>query len=114
MIQARTDDVLICGETYSQVRMADFLEALSSRISRNDASLKAFARVREEPAPSPQPEPDAALTTRALFDRIQSILGSESTVIAETGDSWFNGVDLDLPEGARFEVQMQYLSLIHI
>lgn len=111
MIQARTDDVLICGETYSQVRMADFLERLSSRVSHNDASLKAFARVREEPAPSPQPEPDAALTTRALFDRIQSILGSESTVIAETGDSWFNGVDLDLPEGARFEVQMQYGSI---
>jgi TPP-dependent 2-oxoacid decarboxylase len=32
-------------------------------------------------------------------------------VIAETGDSWFNGVKLSLPEGARFEIQMQYGSI---
>jgi pyruvate decarboxylase len=29
-------------------------------------------------------------------------------VIAETGDSWFNGIQLSLPRGARFEVEMQW------
>jgi indolepyruvate decarboxylase len=29
-------------------------------------------------------------------------------VLAETGDSWFNGVALKLPGGARFEVEMQW------
>jgi TPP-dependent 2-oxoacid decarboxylase len=32
-------------------------------------------------------------------------------VIAETGDSWFNGMRLDLPTGAAFEIQMQYGSI---
>lgn len=34
-----------------------------------------------------------------------------TTVVAETGDSWFNGMDLHLPDGCRFEIQMQYGSI---
>lgn len=32
----------------------------------------------------------------------------DTTVIAETGDSWFNGMKLKLPNGARFEIEMQW------
>ena len=32
-------------------------------------------------------------------------------MIAETGDSWFNGMSLDLPARGRFEIQMQYGSI---
>jgi len=32
-------------------------------------------------------------------------------VLTETGDSWFNGMKLRLPEGAKFEIQMQYGSI---
>jgi len=37
--------------------------------------------------------------------------GSDSIVLTETGDSWFNGMKLRLPEGAKFEIQMQYGSI---
>ncbi len=39
------------------------------------------------------------------------MLTPNCTVIAETGDSWFYGMRLKLPEGARFEIQMQYGSI---
>jgi pyruvate decarboxylase len=41
-----------------------------------------------------------------LFARIQHMLDANTTVIAETGDSWFNSIALALPEGASFEIQM--------
>jgi len=33
-------------------------------------------------------------------------VGPDSIVLTETGDSWFNGMKLRLPEGAKFEIQM--------
>lgn len=33
---------------------------------------------------------------------------ANTTVIAETGNSWFNGMKLKLPSGARFEIEMQW------
>ncbi|MCL6284939.1 thiamine pyrophosphate-binding protein [Ruegeria sp. 2012CJ41-6] len=100
------------GETnYSNVRMDEFLEALTGRLTPNDGAVKAFERVR---TPRHLPAPGAAdtpLTVRQLFARIQSMLEGDSTLLVETGDSWFNGMDIDLPDGARFEIQMQYGSI---
>jgi pyruvate decarboxylase len=33
---------------------------------------------------------------------------ADTTVLAETGDSWFNAMLLKLPDGARVEVEMQW------
>ena len=40
---------------------------------------------------------------RRVVPRIEKMLDANTTVIAETGDSWFNGIKLNLPEGAGFE-----------
>ncbi|MDP5217249.1 thiamine pyrophosphate-binding protein [Ruegeria sp. 2205SS24-7] len=100
------------GETrYSNVRMDEFLEALSGRLAPNDGAVKAFERVRTPrhvPAPGATETP---LTVRQLFARIESLLRVDSTLLVETGDSWFNGIDVALPDGARFEIQMQYGSI---
>lgn len=105
------DNVVLSGQSFNNVAMADFLEALAGEVKSNDASLLAFNRVREEPAPLPAGGPDASVSTRQLFARIQNMLDDKTTVIAETGDSWFNGIGLKLPRGAGFEVQMQYGSI---
>lgn len=42
---------------------------------------------------------------------LQGMLSSETAVIAETGDSWFNCQKLHLPEGCGYEFQMQYGSI---
>ena len=111
LIEVRTDSVVIAGQTYNDVAMSDFLKLLASRLDHNDTSLKAFKRIEETRPAAPEASSDDPLTTRRLFSRIQQLLVPESALIAETGDSWFNGINLALPEGSRFEIQMQYGSI---
>jgi pyruvate decarboxylase len=40
--------------------------------------------------------------------QVRSMLTDDTTVIVETGDSWFNGMVLKLPGRARFEIEMQW------
>jgi TPP-dependent 2-oxoacid decarboxylase len=39
------------------------------------------------------------------------MIHSETSLILETGDSWFNGQNMHLPNGASYHVQMQYGSI---
>jgi TPP-dependent 2-oxoacid decarboxylase len=103
--------VALPGARYSDVALADFLSGLAGRLEPNDASLVAFQRIREDLAPLAPGSPDAPISTRQLVARIQRLLGTDCALIAETGDSWFNGMRLSLPEGCRFEIQMQYGSI---
>ncbi|WP_444902533.1 thiamine pyrophosphate-binding protein [Microbulbifer sp. SSSA007] len=100
------------GETcYSNVHMNDLLEALVGQLKPNDGALKAYRRV-SSPKHIPQPgKAKTPLSIRQLFTRIQKLLDRKSTLLVETGDSWFNGMELSLPEGAQFEIQMQYGSI---
>ncbi|MCH7518916.1 MAG: pyruvate decarboxylase [Candidatus Dadabacteria bacterium] len=111
LIYAGPDFVRLPGITYNQVMLKDFLEELAKEIKPNNASLVAYNRVKQEFAPEPPIKKDEKITTRRLFAQVQDILDANTTVIAETGDSWFNGMKLKLPEGASFEIQMQYGSI---
>jgi pyruvate decarboxylase len=111
LISVAPFSVKVGDAVYDQVRMSDFLSALAARVTRNPASLVAYNRIKGE-APQPaEPPDDAEITTRYLFKRIEAMLSGTHTVIAETGDSWFNGMRLALPDGCRFEIQMQYGSI---
>jgi indolepyruvate decarboxylase len=43
-----------------------------------------------------------------MIRQIRPLVTADTTVIVETGDSWFNGMKLSLPKGARFEIEMQW------
>jgi pyruvate decarboxylase len=111
LIVAGVDFVQLPGARYNEVPMEDFLAALAAKVTRNDTSLEAFKRIRTELPPEPPLEPEAPICTRRLFSQIQEMLDGNSTLIAETGDSWFNTMNLKLPEGSNFEIQMQYGSI---
>ena len=51
------------------------------------------------------------LTTGLIMEGIQSILRPNDTLIAETGDSWFNAQTIKLPDGAHYHMQMMYGSI---
>jgi indolepyruvate decarboxylase len=51
------------------------------------------------------------LTRTEIMRQIQGLVTADCTIIAETGDSWFNGIRLRLPDGARFEIEMQWGSI---
>jgi pyruvate decarboxylase len=111
LISVEPDRTHITDQTYNDVIVDEFLTALAGKIKLNKGSLKAYERIRTEYAPELPMKPDKPLTTRRLFNQIEQILDSNSVVIAETGDSWFNGMKLRLPKGSRFEIQMQYGSI---
>ena len=111
MIQVRPDCVVTPTRTYSKVSMGDFLSALADQLNVNGAAAQSYRRIAEPSPTLTAGSADTAITTRQLFTRVQKMLNAESTVIAETGDSWFNGMRLELPAGGRFEIQMQYGSI---
>ena len=110
-IYAGPDFVRLPNATYNHVMLKDYLEALSKKIKPNNESLITYNRVKQEFAPEPPVKKDEILTTRRLFAQVQDMLNDNTTVIVETGDSWFNGIKLQLPEGGKFEIQMQYGSI---
>jgi indolepyruvate decarboxylase len=113
LVQASPDRILIAGASYHGIHLGEFLAGLAPRLKANPAALAAYGQIRETLSPlATNPETLAQpLTTRRLFHHIGAMLDGCTTVVAETGDSWFNGMDLKLPAGARFEVQMQYGSI---
>jgi pyruvate decarboxylase len=111
MIQVRPDQVVMPDRTFTDVAMADFLAALAPELTPNTTSLDTYARVQRPEGHPVDGDPDAAITTAELFGRIRRLVDADTTVIAETGDSWFNGIDMPLPASARFEIQMQYGSI---
>lgn len=108
LIHAGPDFVRLPGANYHNVQLAEFLENLAGKVKPNNTSLETFSRVRTDPAPEPPVQHDAPIRTRSLFTQIQGMLDPNTTLIAETGDSWFNAMGLKLPGDASFEVQMQY------
>ena len=100
---------------YTDVALADFLSALARKVRKNDATLVQYRREAERvPAGAKTPGADggdAPLTRLELFRQIERALDEKTTLLVETGDSWFNGMYLQLPGGARFEIEMQWGSI---
>ncbi len=111
LILAGPDFVRLPGATYNEVRLDEFLTALAGKVKPNQTSLATFNRIRIETVPEPPVNRETRIQTRRLFAQIQGMLDANTTLIAETGDSWFNAMNLKLPEGCTFEIQMQYGSI---
>ncbi|MFO0954610.1 MAG: thiamine pyrophosphate-binding protein [Isosphaeraceae bacterium] len=98
-IDATSEDLRIRYHHYSEVRLDDFIRALTDR------GLK-LARTpvpkRPNPADRPwKPEPDTPVTSARLFARLNAMLTPQMVVIADIGDSLFGSAELSI--GARTE-----------
>ncbi len=98
-------------DDFSRVEIPDFLSALSERVKKNSASLEQFNRTREEIVKPKRSDKNAPLTRLELISQIEELMDNKSTLLVETGDSWFNGMFVRLPENARFEIEMQWGSI---
>jgi pyruvate decarboxylase len=112
LLLANPNDVCLPGAYYSGVSLADFLAGLAEKVERNGTSLEQFRLAREDDpagvANTPGlPDPSALPTTRSVFTKVHSMLGGQTALLVETGDSWFNGLKVRLPQGCRFEIQFQ-------
>jgi pyruvate decarboxylase len=111
VLTADQNRVYLDGYDFGGIHLRDFLSGLARKVQRRDATLVEYKRIRAEPQPERHAEPKKKLKRVEVVRQIQSLVTADTTVIAETGDSWFNGTALKLPGGARFEVEMQWGSI---
>jgi pyruvate decarboxylase len=99
-IIVQPDRVIVAnGPAFGCVLMKDFLRALAKRLNRNTTAYENYSRIYIPDGVPLKSEPKEPLRVNVLFQHIQNMLSSETAVIAETGDSWFNCQKLKLPAG---------------
>lgn len=112
LVEVSPERILVEGQVYHGIVLSEFLAGLASKLTANPTSLDAYLRIKETAhVPLQAVTEELPLSTRRLFHHINEILDGTTTVVAETGDSWFNGMDLHLPDGCKYEIQMQYGSI---
>ncbi|RDX66248.1 Pyruvate decarboxylase 4, partial [Mucuna pruriens] len=99
------------GPTIGCVSMNNFFEALTKRLKRNTTAFDNYQRMHIPDGLPIHPNPKEALKVNVLFRHIQNMLSSDTTVIVETGDTWFTCHKLKLPQGCGYECQLQYGSI---
>ncbi|KAK3406837.1 hypothetical protein EUGRSUZ_K02969 [Eucalyptus grandis] len=99
------------GPTFGFVEMNDFLKALAKRLNRNTTAYENYHRIYIPEGRPLKRDPKEPLRVNVLVQHIQNMLSSKTTVIAETGDMWFNCQKLKLPSGCGYEHQMHYASI---
>jgi indolepyruvate decarboxylase len=98
-IDATSEDLRIRHHHYSDVRLDDFIRALTAR-----NLTVAHTPVPKRPAQPGGPwaaRPDTPMTTARLFARLNTFLNDHMVVIADIGDSLFGSAELSI--GARTE-----------
>jgi len=111
VLTADQNRVCLEGHDFGRIHLRDFLSGLARKVQKRDATMVEYRRIRARPQPEHPAKPDGKLMRTEIFRQVQALVTAESTVIAETGDSWFNGMGMKLPGGARFEIEMQWGSI---
>jgi pyruvate decarboxylase len=111
VINASSRDVRFPDAEYTNVALAEFLAGLAKNVRANDATLTQYHRIVTVPAEQPAADPSAQLTRAELWRQIEHGLDPQTTLLCETGDTWYNGTFTQLPGGARFEIEMQWGSI---
>ncbi len=97
---------------YTVVDLAEFLSALAKKVRKNDATLVQYRGiVTSSASPSQEQDANAPLRRVEMMRQIQNDLDGQTTLLVESGDSWFDGEDMHLPNGARFEIEMMWGSI---
>jgi pyruvate decarboxylase len=111
LISAEPQVVRFADAEYTGVSLADFLSDLAKKVRANDATLVQYQRLKQTvSAPAPAPA-EAPLSRAELWRQIEADLDSKTTLMVETGISWWDGMYTRLPGGARFEIEMQWGSI---
>src|SRR5271156_5973887 len=111
VLTADQNRVYLEGHDFDRIHLRDFLSGLARQVQTHDATMVEYRRIRGLPQPEPPATPDGKLMRTEIFRQVQALITADTTVIAETGDSWFNGMRMTLPGGARFEIEMQWGSI---
>lgn len=107
-LTADLDHLSFTGANFNCVRLAELLSALAKKVTPNSSTVVEYARLRPDSLPLHHEQPKLPLHRIEIARQIQHLLHPKTTLFAETGDSWFNGMQMKLPRGGRFEIEMQW------
>ena len=110
-INAEPNRVRSINADYNELELVDFLSALAKEVKKNASSLMMFNKTRRDQEPIKPANPKKPLTRMEMIRQIQDLLSPKTTLFVESGDSWFNGMFMELPENANFEIEMQWGSI---
>jgi TPP-dependent 2-oxoacid decarboxylase len=111
LVHAGPDFMRIDGADFTGLRLDSLLDRLASKVARNTASLTSYRRLHNPAALEAAAAEGAPLSLKELRRQVQLLLAANTDLVLETGDSWFNGQKLHLPDGAGYHFQMQYGSI---
>jgi pyruvate decarboxylase len=101
---------------FTNVGMAEFLSTLAKSARSNSTSLVEYRRVSqggEEIASDAASggEETGPLTRAEMSRQIQQEIDANTTLLVERGDAWWNAMYMRLPDGAKFEISMQWAAI---
>lgn len=104
------DGVTTPEGNYTNLPIAAVLDAVAQKVAKNSATIEQYNRddVTGEQAEYTPAADGEQLTRAEMVHQINELITQDSTLFAETGDSWFNGMHMQLPGGAGFEIEMQW------
>ena len=102
------DHVSMSGLDFSSVIMTDFLDTLAKDVKKNTSTMVEFGRIKPDESLHVSSKPEDKLSRRELVQQVNELITKDTTLVVDTGDSWFGGIQTNLPAGARFEIEMQW------
>lgn len=108
LIQVDPNCVRVGATVFNDVYLREFLTELAKVVKPKPKSLAQFESTRTIVGAASAADADAPLTRAEMCRKIQGVIDGNTTLIVETGDSWFNGLNMNLPDGAKFEIEMQW------
>lgn len=104
------DGVTTPEGNYTNLPIAPVLDVVAQKVEKNSATIEQYNRddVTGEQAEYTPAADGEQLTRAEMVHQINELITQDSTLFAETGDSWFNGMHMQLPGGAGFEIEMQW------
>lgn len=100
-----TDRVTVAGQAFEGFSLSTFAAALAEKAPSRPATTQG---TKAPVLGIDTAESSAPLTNDEMTRQIQSLITSDTTLTAETGDSWFNASRMPIPSGARVELEMQW------
>lgn len=104
VIEANMQCVTADGHTFDGFSLQKFIQGLITKVPRKPATL---ANTYQPPQLAAA-DPKVPLTNDEMTRQINELVDGNTTLFAETGDSWFNAIRMNLPEGARVEMEAQW------
>jgi TPP-dependent 2-oxoacid decarboxylase len=111
LINANSETVKIKHHYYSPIYLGDFIEGLIHKLQHRDDKTLNIHSAAEALEDSFEVQPESALTNARFYQRMNSFIEENYTIIAETGDAILATIDLLIHQNTHYIAQAFYMSI---